>query len=122
MNKLPPTWQRLVLSVLGVLVIEGSWRWAVAHLYTLPPASLSGFVSLTTNAFYVIGAIIIFMVTGKLVYEWKMGSQQIQSVVSETQDLVTDAKESLNVKSNQPIGEINLNPRSPKDFHYDEAF
>jgi len=87
MNKLPPTWQRLVLSIIGVLVIELSWRWAVCHLYTLPTPALAGFVSITTNAFYVIGAIIIFMVTGKLVYEWKMGTSQVQSVLSETQDI-----------------------------------
>ena len=91
MNKLPPTWQRLVLSVLGVLVIEGSWRWAVCHLYTLPTPALAGFVSITTNAFYVIGAIIIFMVTGKLVYEWKMGTSQTQQVISETKDIVERA-------------------------------
>ena len=27
------------------------------------------------------------MVTGKLVYEWKMGTSQIQSVVSESQNI-----------------------------------
>ena len=82
------TWQRLLLSIFGVMMIEASWRWAVCHLYTLPTPALAGFVSLTTNAFYVIGAIVIFMVTGRLVYEWKMGTEQIQSVVSETQDIV----------------------------------
>lgn len=87
MNKLPTTWQRLVLSVIGVLVIQLSWRWAVCHLYTLPTPALAGFVSITTNAFYVIGAIIIFMVTGKLIYEWKMGTSQIQSVASEAIDI-----------------------------------
>lgn len=87
MKKLPPTWHRLVLSIIGVLVIQLSWRWAVCHLYTLPTPALAGFVSITTNAFYVIGAIVIFMVTGKLIYEWKMGTSQIQSVLSETQDI-----------------------------------
>lgn len=91
------SWQRLTLSLLGVIVISGSWRWAVAHLYTLPTPALAAFVSITTNAFYVIGAIIIFMVTGKLVYEWKMGTSQGQSVASLAQnlreDLTTNAKE-----------------------------
>jgi hypothetical protein len=97
-DKLPPTWQRLVLSVTGVLVIEGSWRWAVAHLYTLPTSALAGFVSITTNAFYVIGAIIIFMVTGKLVYEWKMGTQQVQGV----QSLAEDVKEEFTERVAKP--------------------
>lgn len=82
MKKLPATWQRLVLSIIGVIVIQASWRWAVCHLYTLPAPALAGFVTITTNSFYVIGAIIIFMVTGKLVYEWKMGTSQIQRVAS----------------------------------------
>jgi hypothetical protein len=80
-KNLPPTWQRLVLSIIGVLVIQVSWRWAVCHLYTLPTPALAGFVTITTNSFYVIGAIIIFMVTGKLVYEWKMGTNQAQEVI-----------------------------------------
>jgi len=81
-NKLPPTWQRLVLSIIGIILIELSWRWSVCHLYTLPAPALSGFVTITTNAFYVIGAIVVFMVTGKLIYEWKMGTSQIQNVSS----------------------------------------
>ena len=102
MNKLPATWQRLVLSIIGVLVIEGSWRCSVCHLYTLPTAALAGFVSITTNAFYVIGAIIIFMVTGKLVYEWKMGTSQIQSVQSLAENIMQSETTTLR--------------RDPKDY------
>lgn len=80
-------WQRLVLSLVGIFVIQAAWRWAVAHLYTLPVPALAGFVSLTTSAFYVTGAIVIFMVTGRLVYEWRMGTQQIQNVISEASTL-----------------------------------
>ena len=110
MNKLPATWQRLVLSIIGVLVIEGSWRWAVCHLYTLPTPALAGFVSITTNAFYVIGAIIIFMVTGKLVYEWKMGTSQIQNVQSLAENIVENNTTELR--------------RDPKDYllTHDTAF
>jgi len=109
-NKLPATWQRLVLSIIGVLVIEGSWRWAVCHLYTLPTPALAGFVSITTNAFYVIGAIIIFMVTGKLVYEWKMGTSQIQSVQSLAENIMHSETTTLR--------------RDPKDYllTHDTAF
>ena len=110
MTKLPATWQRLVLSIIGVLVIEGSWRWAVCHLYTLPTPALAGFVSITTNAFYVIGAIIIFMVTGKLVYEWKMGTSQIQNVQSLAENIVENNTTELR--------------RDPKDYllTHDTAF
>ena len=74
------TWQRLILSLVGILLIQASWRWAVAHLYSLPHEAYAGFVTITTNSFYVIGAIVIFMVTGRLVYEWKMGTNQVQQV------------------------------------------
>lgn len=63
----------------------------MAHLYTLPQQSLAGFVTITTNSFYVIGAIVIFMVTGRLIYEWKLGSQQIQSVASEAEEVIEKA-------------------------------
>lgn len=106
MQLLPATsWQRLALSLTGVLVISGSWRWAVAHLYTLPIPALAGFVSITTNAFYVIGSIIIFMVTGRLVYEWRMGTQQVQEVSSLAQNIREDLSErrTLNAKEEDYI-------------------
>jgi hypothetical protein len=97
MTNLPATWQRLILSVLGIVLIQISWRWAVCHLYTLPSEALAGFVTITTNSFYVIGAIVIFMVTGKLIYEWKMGTSQVQQVASRvekiTEVLTQNAKE-----------------------------
>jgi hypothetical protein len=81
-------WQRLVLSIAGILTIEASWRWAVAHLYTLPPEAIAGFVTITTNSFYVIGSIVIFMVTGKMIYEWKLNTAQVQEVSSETMEVI----------------------------------
>jgi len=84
-------WQRLLLSILGIITIEASWRWAVAHLYTLPAVAIAGFVTITTNSFYVIGAIVIFMVTGRLVYEWKMNTSQVQDVVSEVTEITERA-------------------------------
>lgn len=77
------TWQRMFLSIVGIFTIEGSWRWAIAHLYTLPTYAIAGFVSLTTNCFYVVGSIVIFMVTGRLIYEWRMNTSQAQEVASE---------------------------------------
>ena len=89
--------QRFLISLIGIILIQISWRWAVAHLYTLPPEALAGFVSITTNTLYITGAIVIFMVTGRLVYDWKMGTSQIQEVVSRvdkvTEILTHNAKE-----------------------------
>ena len=74
--------QRLVVSLVGIGLIQASWRWAVAHLYTLPDVAMAGFVTITTNSMYVTGAIVVFMVTGRMVYDWKMGTTQVQEVVS----------------------------------------
>jgi hypothetical protein len=74
--------QRLIVSLVGIGLIQASWRWAVAHLYTLPDVALAGFVTITTNTLYVTGAIVIFLVTGRMVYDWKMGTSQVQEVVS----------------------------------------
>lgn len=78
-------WQRFVLSITGVGMIAGMWRWATFHLYTLPPAALAAFTSFTNNAMYVIAAIVIFMVTGKLVYDWK--NTTATEVIEEGQQL-----------------------------------
>lgn len=79
--------QRLIVSIIGIALIQASWRWAVAHLYTLPEPAFAGFVTITTNTLYVTGAIVIFLVTGRMVYDWKMGSSQIQEVQSIAQSV-----------------------------------
>lgn len=76
------SWQRMVLSVFGVLIIQFTWRWAVAHLYTLPPHTIAAFVTLTTNTMYTISAIVVFMVTGKLVYDWRNTTEAVANVAS----------------------------------------
>ena len=96
----------MTLSLLGILVIVVCWRWAVCHLYTLPEAALAGFVSLTTNSFYVIAAIVIFMVTGRLVYEWSNRTEQLTNVVSEVQHLKEDLTQTV---------------RTPKASHFDDG-
>ena len=66
-------------------------------MYTLPPEALAGFVSITTNTLYITGAIVIFMVTGRLIYDWKIGTSQIQNVQSIaeiiTEKITDNAKE-----------------------------
>jgi hypothetical protein len=68
------SFQRFTLSLIGVFVILVTWSFAVGHLYHLPAAALSAFTTITVNAQYTIAAIIIFMVTGRLIYEWRMNT------------------------------------------------
>lgn len=87
--------QRLVVSLVGIGLIQASWRWAVEHLYTLPEVALAGFVTITTNTLYVTGAIVIFLVTGRMVYDWKLGTSQIQEVVSNITKVKKDISERI---------------------------
>lgn len=61
----------MLLSLIGILIVHGIWMGTLTHLYHLPPASLAAFTTITVNSQYVIGAIVIFMVTGRLIYEWR---------------------------------------------------
>ena len=90
MNRKP--WQRTVLSVFGILILLSVWRWHVAHLYTIPECALVSFTSVTVNTDYTIAAIVIFMVTGRLIYEWK---NQTSSAVSNISETVTNRFEKL---------------------------
>ena len=96
----PVVSQRLVISLVGIALIQISWRWSVAHLYSLPPEALAGFVSITTNALYITGAIVIFMVTGKLVYDWKVGTSQMQDVSSSVQRIKEEITEYIQKPKN----------------------
>jgi hypothetical protein len=87
--------QRFLISLIGIILVQISWRWAVAHLYSLPTEALAGFVSITTNTLYITGAIVIFMVTGRLVYDWKMGTSQIQEVASKAEHIKEEITERI---------------------------
>ena len=87
--------QRFLISLIGIILVQISWRWAVAHLYSLPVEALAGFVSITTNTLYITGAIVIFMVTGRLVYDWKMGTSQIQEVASKAATIKEEITERI---------------------------
>jgi hypothetical protein len=90
--------QRLIVSIIGISLIQASWRWAVAHLYTLPDTAFAGFVTITTNTLYVTGAIVIFLVTGRMVYDWKMGTNQVQQVSG----MVSKIKEEIVERTPKP--------------------
>ena len=76
-------WQRIALSLIGIVIILAQWRWATYHLYALPEHSITAFTSISNNAAYVIGALVVFFVTGRLVYEWK--NQTVSDVVEHTE-------------------------------------
>jgi len=70
----PKSWQRLSLSLIGLVIIQLVWMQAVAHLYTLPEASLATFATITSNTLYASCVIVIFLVTGKSIADWKNAS------------------------------------------------
>ena len=74
------SWQRMALSLFGILLVWLTWRHAVGILRSYPEIAIASFTTLTVNTQYVIGAIVVFMVTGRLVYEWK---QQTVSTIAE---------------------------------------
>lgn len=98
------SWHRVTLSLVGIVIIASMWRWSVDHLYSLPPETFSAFTSLTTHSQYVIGAIVIFMVTGRLIYEWKLGSttEAISEAVTQT---IKETKETKDVQIIQQYAE-----------------
>jgi len=99
---LPKSYHRIMLSLIGVLVIVLAWMQAVPHLYRLPVHAMASFTAITVNSQYVIGAIVIFMVTGRLVYEWK--SNTVSQILTSSEQIREDISE-----------KIERNP-SPKHF------
>ena len=92
-----------MLSLFGIAIVSVKWWFSIKYLYTLPMAALASFTSITTNSDYVTGAIVIFMVTGVLIYNWSNRTEQVTQVSSDAIDEV-----------DKFIG------RSPKDFTGDD--
>lgn len=103
-------WQRLALSLLGISILVAIWRWATWHLYSLPEHSISAFASLTNNTVYAIAALVIFFVTGRLVYEWKNQT---------TSEVVQKAEQYFEKKENREVMEHIETMRTPKAAHFD---
>lgn len=91
-------WQRLVLSVLGIGIVVGMWRWATFHLYTLPEHSITSFTSITNNTLYTIASLVLFFVTGKIFFDWK--NQTASTVVESAQHTFDTIKQDVNSNSN----------------------
>ncbi len=88
----PPAfpYQRLTLSILGISILVIMWRWATFHLYSIPEHSITAFTSVTNHTVYSISAIVVFMITGKLVWDWK--NQTVSQVVQEAQEISENYK------------------------------
>lgn len=97
----------MALSLIGVAIIAAMWRWATFHLYVLPEHSITAFTSITNNASYVIGAIVVFMVTGRLIYDWKNSTTAsvIQQAIHEKREEHITTEE-LNADSDLPKGRV----------------
>lgn len=92
--KKTPSWQRFTLSLLGVIILVTKWQWSVWHLYSIPEHAMTAFTTITTNNDYVIGAIVIFMVTGKLIYDWK--NSTASTIIEQSQHLSEKIQEDRN--------------------------
>lgn len=86
-------WQRLTLSLLGIGVIFGMWKLATLHFYSLPEYAITGYVSVTNNAFYVLGAVVVFFVTGKIFVDWK--NSTVSEVVQHAEHIFEKKEEKI---------------------------
>lgn len=101
MNK--KSWHRLTLSLFGILLVWLIWYHAIGQLRDFPAQAIAAFTTLTVNTQYVIGAIVIFMVTGRLVYEWRMNTI---SQISEIGEQIAEKIERVPAPKNFDDGTI----------------
>jgi hypothetical protein len=72
-------------------------------------------VEVANTAVMAFMALAMTLITGQAAFDWK--------AVSALQHMDVDSKESEDIQSNQPIGEVDISHgRSPKDFLRDSSF
>lgn len=86
-------WQRISLSIFGIVVIMFQWRWAVNHLYTLPVTSITAFTSITNNTLYTVAVLVVFFTTGKLFFDWKNAT--VSQVIQQAQNVTEEVTEHI---------------------------
>jgi len=79
-------WRRFTLSLIGIFFIFLMWRWSTNHLYSLPEYALPTFSSITTNSMYALSALVIWFVTGQLIYNWQNSTS---TVIQEAHNIAT---------------------------------
>jgi cytochrome b subunit of formate dehydrogenase len=81
----------------GITIIAVQWRWAVNHIYSIAglhsDVAMTAFVSITQSAFYVIGAIVVFLVTGLTLFNWTQTSSIASSLAAQLSKTVTKSAE-----------------------------
>lgn len=84
-------WQRIILSLVGIVIVFTIWERATAHLYSLPITSVTAFTSITNNSLYVVAALVLWFVTGKLIYDWK--NSTVSQVIQEAKTITEEKTE-----------------------------
>lgn len=90
--KVHRTWRRVSISVFGLIILVIDWRWAVAHLYTLPEHSIAAFSSLTQALFYTVSVIVVFLVTGLTFFSWTASSSIATTIAQQLTGTTTKAE------------------------------
>ena len=58
-------WRRFGIALVGIAMVLFVWRWGVNHLYTLPPAALPIYGTMTVATQYSITFIVAFFIFGQ---------------------------------------------------------
>ena len=91
------TWRRVTLSIFGILIIALQWRWSVNHIYSIAglhsDVAMTAFVAITQSAFYVIGAIVVFLVTGLTFFSWTQSTSLASSLAAQITKSFTETRE-----------------------------
>lgn len=98
--KVHRTWRRVSISVLGLIILVIDWRWAVAHLYTLPEHSIAAFASLTQALFYTVSVITVFLVTGLTFFSWTASSSIATTIAQQLRGTTTTTKKKTKDEDN----------------------
>ena len=85
------SWQRMALSIFGIFCTMLIWHIAIGRLEGIKPEAIASFTTLTVNTQYVIGIIVIFMVTGKMVTDWRTGT--LSQVITQSDHIIQDITE-----------------------------
>lgn len=109
--------KKAIYAAIGTILVMFTFLLSLIGVVWKPVASGDIFGLANLVVIY-LGAVTGVLITGQSLVDWK-AMTAIQRLSASQEQRST---ESLHVESNQPIGEINLGSRSPKDFYHDEAF
>jgi len=115
-------WQRLAISSVGIAIMVMIWQLATYNLYSLPSTSIIAYNSITNNVFYCITALVVFFVTGQVVFNWKneTASTVIQqasaALENKTNHTIEDKNITQSVNITEYIKEEGVNAPETKPF------